>query len=132
MLWFVWHSRVSPANWVGLALLMLMIAGESIYALWSRLSAWRPLPIAQPNLSAAVNGLKGAALCGVILVICYIVFLLPQGIFLSREAMAEALCWTVFSLFCAIGLGCVLVIARQWQRTRRLDGEPGHGDSNRL
>ena len=115
VLWFVWHNRVSPANWVGMALLMMMIAGDSLAALWRRCCGLLPIPIAEPNLSAAVNGLKGFALCLLWLAVCLVLFLLPQGLFMARVSYADALCWTILFAYGLGALFSVYIIIRQWR-----------------
>jgi CHASE2 domain-containing sensor protein len=115
VLWFVWHNRVSPANWIGMALLMLMIAGDSLAALWRRCCALLPIPIAEPNLSAAVNGLKGLILSLLALSLCLLLFLLPQGLFLARVSYANTLCWTILFAFGFTALFSVYTIVKQWR-----------------
>lgn len=105
------YMRWSPANWVGLAMLMFLIDLNPITALPKY--CWQKLPIRSnvaPRLALLLNGVKAMSFSLALVLVCYLLFIFPHALLLSRDYNDTVVCYAFMALYLIIATICLLRI----------------------
>lgn len=112
--------RWSPANWIGLAMLMFVINPGAFTALWSYSHSLYPISMGNRSLGALANGIKAFLISATIVLLCYILFILPHALLLSRDYNDTAVCYGFMVFYGAIAIAAIL---KTWTPTTAMSKE---------